>query len=179
MDNLTNPKDLIGIKKPRLYTVPPASIIYQALAMQNGAEKYGAYNWRQKKVVASIYIDAALRHLFAWLDGEENATDSGLPHLAHALACVGIIVDAKETGNLVDDRPTPGASAKLIERYTKDGKTNATAGSRGEDLPTVSSSTGIDTSDTLLLEVSRGNERAIQGCECPDCQRWRYKDKSS
>src|SRR5438445_6184719 len=118
-DNLTNPKDLVGINKPRLYTVPPASVVYQALAMQNGAEKYGAYNWREKKVVASIYVDATLRHLYAWLDGEENASDSNLPHLAHALACLGIIVDAKETGNLVDDRPKPGATGALIERYTK------------------------------------------------------------
>ena len=63
--------------------------------------------------------------LMAWLDGEENAADSGKPHLAHALACLGIIVDAKETGNLVDDRPLPGVAAKLIaelEQKKKEGK---------------------------------------------------------
>lgn len=115
----TNPKDLLGIKKPRLSAVPPAGLVYTALAMQNGEVKYGPYNYRENKVQARIYVDAALRHILAWHDGEENATDSGVPHLGHALACLMILVDAKETGNLVDDRPTPGAMAALLERYTQ------------------------------------------------------------
>lgn len=115
----TNPKDLIGIKKVRLGLVPPSSLVYQALAMENGADKYGPYNWRDNKVQATIYVDAALRHLLAWLDGEEIAADSGKPHLGHALACLGIIVDAKETGNLVDDRPKAGATTALLDRWVK------------------------------------------------------------
>lgn len=115
--DLTNPKDLIGVTKVNLFTVPPASIIYEALAMQDGARKYGAYNWRAKKVVASIYISAALRHLFKYLDGQDVDPESGLPELAHLKACIGIIIDAKETGNLVDDRPTPGPTSRLLEQY--------------------------------------------------------------
>lgn len=114
-----NPKDRLGLKKTRLSLVPPASIIYQALAMEDGAKKYGPYNWRQNKVIASIYVDAAMRHLQAWFDGQECAEDSQKPHLAHALACLGIIVDAKETGNLVDDRPLPGAAARLIAQLER------------------------------------------------------------
>lgn len=82
--------------------------------MEDGAVKYGPYNWRQNKVICSIYIDAAMRHLQQFMDGEECASDSKKPHLGHALACLGIIVDAKETGNLVDDRPTAGAASRLI-----------------------------------------------------------------
>lgn len=115
----TNPKDLLGIKKVQLNLVPPSSIIYQALAMEDGAKKYGPYNWRENKVIASIYVAAAMRHLQQWYDGEELAADSQKPHLAHALACLGIIVDAKETGNLVDDRPLPGAASQLIARLEK------------------------------------------------------------
>ena len=116
----TNPKDLLGIKKVQLNLVPASSKIYQALAMEDGAEKYGTYNWRSNKVQASIYIAACLRHLEAWYDSrEELAEDSQKPHLGHALACIGIIVDALETGNLVDDRPLAGAAAKLIKRYKK------------------------------------------------------------
>lgn len=113
----TNPKDLLGIKKVQLNLVPASSIIYQALAMEDGARKYGPYNWRAKKVIASIYIAAALRHIQAWQDGESVASDSQKPHLGHALACLGIIVDALETGNLVDDRPLPGAAGKLISEW--------------------------------------------------------------
>jgi hypothetical protein len=85
--------------------------------MQDGARKYQAFNWRTKKVVASIYMSAAQRHLLAWFDGEDNASDSGIPHLAHAKACLGILIDALETGNLVDDRPALGAAARILERY--------------------------------------------------------------
>jgi hypothetical protein len=113
----TNPKDLLGIKKVQLNLVPASSIIYQALAMEDGARKYGPYNWRANKVIASIYVAAAMRHLQAWYDGEQVASDSQKPHLGHALACIGIIVDALETGNLVDDRPLPGAAGKLIAEW--------------------------------------------------------------
>jgi hypothetical protein len=114
-----NPKDRMGVKKPRLSLVPPSSLIYQALAMEDGARKYGAYNWREKKPQASIYIEACMRHLLSWYDGEELAEDSGKPHLAHAIACLGIIIDCIETGNLLDDRPTKGATAALIKKWTK------------------------------------------------------------
>lgn len=131
MTDLTNPKDLVGATKVNLSTVPPASIIYEALAMQDGARKYGAYNWRTKKVVASIYIAATLRHIYKFLDGLDNDVESGLPELAHAKACLGILIDAKETGNLVDDRPTPGAAARLLERYRVT-ESNTTTGSDGK-----------------------------------------------
>jgi hypothetical protein len=117
----TNPKDLIGSKKPRLSLVPPSGFVYAALAMANGADKYGPYNWREKKVQVMIYLEAAMRHILSYQDGEENALDSGVPHLGHALACLLIIIDALETGNLVDNRPVPGSMAKLIERFTKKG----------------------------------------------------------
>lgn len=114
----TNPKDLLGIKKVQLNLVPASSIIYQALAMEDGAKKYGPYNWRSNKVIASIYVAAAMRHLQQWYDqGEELASDSQKPHLGHALACIGIIVDALETGNLSDDRPVPGAASTLIAKW--------------------------------------------------------------
>lgn len=116
----TNPKDLLGIKKVQLNLVPASSTIFQALAMEDGAAKYGPYNWRDNKVKASIYVAAAMRHLQSWYDSrEELASDSKKPHLGHALACIGIIVDAQVTGNLADDRPTAGAASNLIQEWTK------------------------------------------------------------
>lgn len=117
--DLTNPKDKIGIKKVQLNLIPPAALIYEALAMEDGAQKYGSYNWREKKVRASIYYAAFLRHVFAWFDGEELAEDSKKPHLGHARACMGILIDAYETGNLIDDRPKKGPTSKLIKKHLK------------------------------------------------------------
>lgn len=119
LEDQTNPKDRLGVKKPRLSLVPPSGFVYAALAMANGADKYGPYNWRSKKVQAMIYTEAAMRHILSWQDGEENATDSGAPHLGHAIACLLIIIDALETGNLVDNRPKAGAMSALIEKWTK------------------------------------------------------------
>lgn len=114
-----NPKDRLGARKPDLSLVPPAATIYTALAMENGAAKYGPFNWRGNKVLARVYVAATLRHVAAWLDGEERADDSGVPHLGHALASLAILVDALETGNLIDDRPTAGAAARLLASRPK------------------------------------------------------------
>ncbi len=122
-----NPKDMIGQKKVDLSLIPPAALIYIALAMEDGAKKYGPFNWRENKVRARVYLAAAMRHIAAKLDGEELATDSLKPHLAHAMACLAIYVDAEETGNLHDDRPTPGAAARLIEKWEKKPETKKEA----------------------------------------------------
>lgn len=122
-----NPKTAFGITKPSLSKVPPSVMLYLALGFMDGAKKYGAYNWRTKNVTASIYVDACLRHLQSWFDGEEYARDSGFPHLAHALACIAILVDGKENGSLIDDRPPPGAMADLIETWTERLKERARA----------------------------------------------------
>lgn len=88
--------------------------------MADGARKYGPYNWRGNAVVARIYIDAAMRHLLAWLEGEETAEDSGVHHLGHAMACCAILLDAQETGNLIDDRPGHDkVSGRLLDRIKK------------------------------------------------------------
>lgn len=134
LDN--NPKTRFGMTKPNPFLVPPASILYQSLAMDNGATKYGPYNWRGNQVSASVYVAAAVRHLLSWVDGEEldgvdpvtgemrlnekgEPAGSGLPHIGHALACLGIIADAVETGNLIDDRPRVGSAAAFIAKWTK------------------------------------------------------------
>lgn len=115
----TNPKDLIGVTKCPLRFVPPALAIEAAPAMANGAAKYGPYNWRSKKVRMTVYLEAIQRHLYALLDGEDIAADSGATHVGHIAACCGIIADARAGGNLIDDRPVKGpAPAMLGEQAT-------------------------------------------------------------
>jgi hypothetical protein len=119
-----NPKDLFGAKKVSISKLPAIAVLHGAHAMMDGARKYGPYNWRDKKVVAGIYVDAAMRHIQAWFEGEENASDSGVHHLGHAIACCAILLDARETGNLIDDRPGlsdafGGVMAKLNDAIGK------------------------------------------------------------
>jgi hypothetical protein len=75
-EDTTNPKDRIGVTKPDLSLVPPSAIIEEARALEDGAGKYGPYNWRDKHVRARVYIAAAKRHMDSWLDGENHSRDT-------------------------------------------------------------------------------------------------------
>jgi hypothetical protein len=112
----SNPKDLLGSKKPSLSKIPSIALLWEALAMMDGAGKYNPYNWRANKVIASIYVDACKRHLDAWFEGQQFADDSGCHHLGHARACLGILLDAEATGNLIDDRPTTDGSTAAYQQ---------------------------------------------------------------
>ena len=112
----TNPKDLEGNKKPQLSLIPGSVLVHLAEAFKEGAKKYGSYNWRTKKVQAMIYLDAALRHISATIDGEDIDPESGKHHLDGALASLAIYIDALETGNLLDNRPTKGVTGELIRK---------------------------------------------------------------
>jgi hypothetical protein len=73
--------------------------------MLEGAAKYGRHNYRIAGVRASVYYDAAMRHLMAWWEGEDIDPDSGLPHVVKAMACFAVLRDAQINGKLNDDRP--------------------------------------------------------------------------
>lgn len=116
----TNPKDALGIRKPSLWVVPAVAMYWLGMAMRNGGVKYGPYNWREKKVKASVYYDAKMRHSNIWFHGgEELASDSLVHHLGHDMACSAILLDAIYTGNLVDDRPKDPNFVKFLEERTQ------------------------------------------------------------
>lgn len=105
MTKPSNPKDAIATDKLSLHLVSPIVKAYQAISHFLGNVKYGAWNWRAAGARASVYKSALDRHLDAWWEGEENDPRDGTPHLANALACIGILIDAKHAGKLIDDRP--------------------------------------------------------------------------
>jgi hypothetical protein len=121
-DDEVNPKTRLGLQKPSLSAVPATALFHLARAMMDGERKYGQYNWREKDVPARIYVDAAMRHILAWNDGEEAADDSKCHHLAHAMACCAIVLDAMEQGALIDDRGIAGKTSAVIKRLTEEMK---------------------------------------------------------
>ena len=112
-----NPKTLVGASKLPLHLVPPSASHYLAMALADGAKKYGPYNWREIPVSVSPYYGAMKRHMDAFWDGEDYAKDSGVHHVAHAMACCAIILDAMSVGVLIDDRPPKGAAVELQEQW--------------------------------------------------------------
>src|SRR4051812_15804399 len=115
----SNPKDAIGSGKIPLHLWPPSASVLGCLGLLDGMLKYGRSNWRAAGVRWSIYYDAIRRHLDALHEGEDLDPDSGLPHMAHILACCAIIVDAQATGQLIDDRQYQGAGYRqLVSQMT-------------------------------------------------------------
>lgn len=113
-----NPKDLVGAKKAPLRYVPQALVLEAAAVMATGAAKYGPFNWREQPVSAVTYAEAIQRHLAAWVEGQDNAEDSGLNHIAHIAASCGILLDAAANGTLLDDR-TAGPAADILRRLDR------------------------------------------------------------
>lgn len=105
----SNPKDNVGSRKPGISAIPCKPLQEAGLALSYGGMKYGRSNWRSIGVRASVYYDAAMRHLMAWWEGEDidpvEKGGSGLPHLAHAIAGLMVYRDAELAGMVTDDRP--------------------------------------------------------------------------
>lgn len=112
----SNPKDAIAVTKLPLDLVPSVGALYESLAFYEGALKYGKYNWRVGGASFAVYLGALLRHTFKLLDGEWADKKTRVPHLSSVRACCGIILDAYEIGNLVDDRPPVVPTSTTVEK---------------------------------------------------------------
>lgn len=123
---MTNPKDLLGIKKVPMEVIPDPGLVHTAMAFAEGANKYGSYNWRSNPVKKSIYIAACRRHLMQYWNGEQYDVESGVHNLGHAIACLMIILDAEAIGNIIDDAPPLAPITELMKEVLrrKDEKTN-------------------------------------------------------
>jgi hypothetical protein len=108
-----NPKDVVGSVKVAMLLFPPIAHIHAADAMMDGAGKYDPYNWRAKNILCTTYLHAAVRHIIDYWEGEECAPDSRAKHLGHAIATLGIVLDAAAHGCLIDDRPSSDGGAAL------------------------------------------------------------------
>lgn len=104
MRNQPNPKQAFGNKKPRLSLTPMSAQIAQSEAQMDGALKYGEVNWRTDPVEAMTYVDAALRHLRLYENGENLARDTKVRNLGAVMACCAILIDAEVHGTLIDNR---------------------------------------------------------------------------
>jgi hypothetical protein len=112
-----NPKDRVGVTKAPVSLVPPTAILQQARALAVGAAKYGRANWRDYPVQRVVYLEAALRHIYADLDGETIDPETNVPHIAHAAAGLDVLMDAEANGMVVDNRPKTGSYAKMAAKF--------------------------------------------------------------
>ena len=106
--------DGCGAEKTPLSTVPVTVLAEMAVAMTEGALKYGAHNYLILGARASVYYDAAQRHLMAWLAGEDDDPESGISHLTKAISSLTVLRAAMIHGQWTDDRP-PRAPAGWLD----------------------------------------------------------------
>jgi hypothetical protein len=77
-------------------TLVPVSLIRAVGAVREyGTKKYrDPENW--KRVEAQRYRDALYRHWLAYLEGEMNDIESGLPHLWHVATNAAFLIEMEE-----------------------------------------------------------------------------------
>lgn len=118
---LNDPKGAAGALKTPLGLIPAYSMDQTAWVHKHGSDKYGPYNWRDTGVCASTYINAIMRHLNAWRDGEDIDPESGITHLAHIACSCNILMDASNCNMLQDDRNITPENIQSEEYYELDG----------------------------------------------------------
>jgi hypothetical protein len=78
--------------KERMSLVPSKALKCIVGVFEYGAAKYAVDAWRDVPDARRRYYDATQRHVQAWWMGEFCDKESGLPHLAHAAACMLILM---------------------------------------------------------------------------------------
>ena len=81
-------KEIKGKEKLRL--IPRKAMVAGARVREYGIDKYNGDNYQQ--VPAIEFVDATLRHIYKYLEGQQIDPESGLPHLHHALCSMMLAV---------------------------------------------------------------------------------------
>ena len=80
----------------------PTAISAFARVKELGAIKYERDNWKKGGKPDWEYLDAALRHIVAFMSGETFAEDTGCTHLAHAMWNIMALQDLNYPGVVYD-----------------------------------------------------------------------------
>jgi len=90
-----------------------------AKVVTDGAVKYSPDNWKYVKPFEDRYLDATIRHLVAYIQGEVDDPDSGSNHLAHAVANMLFLIEGPEE---CQDTISPATTATSMQTKTNTGK---------------------------------------------------------
>lgn len=99
--------------KERLDLLPMRAINEVGKVLTFGAKKYADNNWRGGMKWGRL-VGATLRHVFAFMGGENTDKESGLHHLAHAATDILCVLEYTITHTGADDR-------FIYETYNKRG----------------------------------------------------------
>lgn len=92
--------------KPPIALISRLALEEEARVMAYGEKKYGTHNWRAGMDYSRL-LDASLRHILAYADGEDKDPETGLSHLAHARCCLAFLSEYEQRGVGNDNRYKP------------------------------------------------------------------------
>lgn len=92
--------------KPELALIPANAIEVVGAVMSYGAKKYGNHNYLGGISYLRL-LSACLRHTFSFIRGVDLDEESGLPHWAHAAACLLMVGEMVHYRPNLDDRFKP------------------------------------------------------------------------
>lgn len=92
--------------KPRLNYILRFPKVMEAISRikELGAAKYGDDNWKKGGKPDTEYIDSMLRHLTAFMAGEEIDEDSGCCHLGHAIWNLMALLELNHPDVIIDEK---------------------------------------------------------------------------
>ena len=90
--------------KPEMSQLDPEFLLELADMMTEAAKKYGKHNWKLGQAYSTPY-DSCMRHLLAFMSGEDMDKESGKSHILHSVANLMILwYTWKHCDQELDDR---------------------------------------------------------------------------
>lgn len=101
LDKLTGKKHDGG--KPPMALLSGTALAEVSKVLGYGAQKYDTWNWKGGFKWSRV-ASAVLRHIFAWLGGEDKDPETSISHLAHAICGLMFLADFEVNKIGEDDR---------------------------------------------------------------------------
>ena len=111
--------DRYNTGKPQWGLVPFSALEPMVKVLEFGAEKYAAYNWMKGLPIQEI-CESLLRHVHAFLEGEDNCPESGLSHIGHMQCNTLFLAWMMKHRPEMDDRFDYETFLSFIEDETED-----------------------------------------------------------
>lgn len=101
--------------KPRMSLLSSQFLLGMGQVMQFGEKKYDKHNWRNGIEVGRL-LDAALRHILKWAEGNSLDDESGQDHLFHAAVDLMMAWETAYQRSQFDDRFTELPVASSVQQ---------------------------------------------------------------